>query len=110
MIVLPWFSKELNPNHRSHWSVKSRLRRLQKKDAYYVALSEPVPEESEQYPLCIKFYPPDNRGRDIDNCIAAIKGALDGIAFAWKVNDKQFQPITASMEEACEHGKITIEY
>jgi crossover junction endodeoxyribonuclease RusA len=37
---------------------------------------------------------PDKRHRDADNCLAAAKAGLDGMADALGVNDRHFQPIT----------------
>jgi crossover junction endodeoxyribonuclease RusA len=36
----------------------------------------------------------DKRHRDADNCLAAAKAGLDGMADALGVNDRHFQPIT----------------
>lgn len=110
MIVLPWFSSELNPNSRLHWSQKIAPRQKQTSDAYWLAKEAPKPEQKEEYALKITFYPPDRRSRDIDNCLAAIKGALDGIARAWGINDKQFKPIMVDLGVVFKYGKITVEY
>ena len=44
-------------------------------------------------PLSIVFVAPDGRHRDLDNCLAAAKAQLDGMADALGVNDKRFRPI-----------------
>ena len=38
----------------------------------------------------LTFVPPDRRLRDADNCIAAAKAGLDGLADALGVNDRRF--------------------
>ena len=47
------------------------------------------PEEGPIH-LDIEFVPPNKRAHDLDNCLAAIKAGLDGVADAWGVNDKRF--------------------
>jgi len=47
-----------------------------------------IPEEG-PVRLEVEFYPPDNRPRDKDNMIAAFKAGQDGLADAWKINDKR---------------------
>lgn len=44
-------------------------------------------------PLSIVFVAPDGRHRDLDNCLAAAKAQIDGVADGLKVNDKRFRPI-----------------
>ena len=43
--------------------------------------------------MTITFYFPDDRRRDIDNCLASLKGALDGIADALGINDERLLPV-----------------
>lgn len=109
MITLDWFDAILSPNIKMHWGKKRKANAWQRFLAKNAARGT-KPPEAESYPLRITFYPPNKRGRDLDNCIAAIKSALDGIAEAWGVNDKQFRPIHADFGEVFKGGKITIEY
>ena len=48
----------------------------------------PIPEAGDVR-LEVEFFPPDNRPRDRDNMIAAFKAGQDGLADAWKVNDRR---------------------
>ena len=104
---LPWFNPILSPNSRAHWKAKQTPKNLQKNDARLVARSY-TPPVSDTYHLKIVFHPPTNAHRDLDNCLASIKAALDGIAEAWQVNDKQFRPITIDFGEKVKGGKIVI--
>jgi len=52
---------------------------------------------------------PDKRKRDADNCLAAAKGALDGLADALFVNDQLFQPIMIYRVEGKKPGRLIIE-
>lgn len=103
----PWFDKVLNPNTKCYWRYKYNASKKQKDDAYYVALAEPKPEPKDKYALYIRFYPPCNRRRDLDNCLASIKGLLDGVAEAWGVDDSDFVPIPLFGEKV-KHGNIVI--
>lgn len=49
-----------------------------------------LPEEG-PIELDIEFVPPNRRAHDLDNCLASLKSGLDGVADAWKVNDKRFK-------------------
>jgi hypothetical protein len=52
---------------------------------------------------------PDKRMRDADNCLAAAKAALDGLADALQVNDRNFQPIVVYRELGAKPGKLIVE-
>lgn len=109
MVILPWFDTILSPNYRAHWGKKNKPRKVQRELGYYLALEAGCPPEQDTYHLSIIFYPPDDRHRDLDNCLASIKAALDGIADAWHVNDKQFRPITIDFGDVKAPSKISIE-
>ena len=59
--------------------------------------------------LTITFEMPDKRKRDADNCLAAAKGALDGLADALFVNDQLFQPIMIYRIEGKKPGRLIVE-
>jgi len=52
---------------------------------------------------------PDKRQRDIDNCLAASKSLLDGMADALQVNDKFFRPIEIDWVEGKKPGALIVE-
>jgi crossover junction endodeoxyribonuclease RusA len=108
-LEFPWFDKILNPNEKAHWAKKAQARREQKKTAYFIAKEGGEIEEQDKYLLQIIFHPPDKRGRDLDNCMAAIKGVFDGLAIAWRVNDKDFRFDGVDFGDVVENGKIIIE-
>lgn len=58
--------------------------------------------------LDLIFEMPDKRHRDADNCLAAAKGALDGLADALFVNDKLFDPITIRRRAGIKPGRLVI--
>lgn len=107
MIELPWPSHTLNPNNTSHWRVKAKVKQAQKDIAYAAAKAVPPPKVT---PVHLKFifYPPDKRKRDLDNLLASMKAACDGISYAWEINDSQFRPITIDMGTVIKKGKVVI--
>jgi Holliday junction resolvase RusA-like endonuclease len=52
---------------------------------------------------------PDKRKRDADNCLAAAKGALDGLADAMFINDELFQPIMIYRVAGAKPGRLIVE-
>lgn len=59
--------------------------------------------------LVTSFHMPDKRRRDADNCLAAAKAGLDGMAEALGVNDRHFQPITIFRHHGDKPGKLIVE-
>lgn len=105
-VILPWPSKTLSPNARPHHMVLHKAKKAARAGAKMVmqdALRShglkcwPEPAEGGEWPrrsipVTITFLPPDNRGRDDDNMIAALKASRDGLAEAMGVDDKAFAP------------------
>lgn len=91
MIVLPWPSKDLSPNARVHFRARAAEAKAYREQAYWMtkASDEPRPADG-PIMLRLDFHPPDSRRRDLDNMLASIKSALDGIADALEVNDQRF--------------------
>lgn len=109
MIVnLPWPARTLSPNARAHWSVIARAKRAARIAAYYIA-REARPSLTMTAPLVsLEFRPPDNRRRDLDNLIASMKAALDGLADAIGCDDHKFR-LAASMGPAQPpHGAVIV--
>jgi len=91
MLTLPWPQRVLSPNARCHWAVKARSAKAYRYECFVLAgLAKLRVDWDGPIHLHIGFYPPSNRGRDLDNCIASIKNGLDGLADALKVNDSRF--------------------
>ena len=91
-VTLPWPSKDLSPNARVHWSVKSKAAKALRKSAYVLTLEAGAAVDWEgDVHLFVDYYPPDRRARDVDNCIASSKAIFDGVADALGVNDRRFR-------------------
>jgi len=88
-----WPPKELSPNARVHWSVRSRAVKKYRTDAYNLALSERLHmPDADKVGVHLIFHPPSHRRYDADNLMASMKSCLDGLADALKVNDHRFVP------------------
>jgi len=87
----------LFPNRRNgtHWTKTSAAKTTAREDAVEATKQAMQAGKAwgETIPLSIVFVAPDGRHRDLDNCLAAAKAQIDGIADAMGVNDKQFRPI-----------------
>lgn len=105
-IRLPWPPAKLSPNARGHWRTKEKARTEYREACYLLAGYKKLPQGN--ITLEITFCPPDNRARDLDNCLAAIKYGIDGIARRWGINDKLFRPITIDFGPPEKGGAVYI--
>jgi len=79
-IVLPWPARVLWPNSRVHWAALARARKRQRMDAAWRAKAAGLrPLAALGLHVALQFNPPARRAFDLDNALAAMKGALDGI-------------------------------
>lgn len=92
-LTLKWFPAELRPNARVNVYKKNSIFQQYKK---YCRQEAVILQGLQQKPIAVTllFTPPDNRRRDLDNCLAACKAMLDGISDAIGVDDRYFHPIT----------------
>lgn len=103
VLELPFPPAILNPNKKSHWRPKAATAKIYRQQCAMLA--------SQFAPLTkftIQFFPPDNRKRDRDNIIAAFKAGQDGIADAWKINDREFEITYAPLGSPLKHGKVIV--
>ena len=98
-LSLPFPPKELSPNSRVHWAKKVKFKAAQRTAGFYAAY--PHRGKIPAGPIAIKFifHPPTHRRMDLDNCLARLKAAADGIASGLGVDDNLFRPITCDMGE-----------
>lgn len=90
-ILLPWPPRDLSPNARVHWSVRSRAARLYRKACWALILASGIKVDwTGPAHLWLNFYPPSRRHYDDDNLIASCKSGRDGIADALGINDGRF--------------------
>lgn len=114
IITLPWPDMSLMPNRKNgrHWGDTQAAKVRARQDGYYATMSARRGDIAlgGTIPLRITFAAPDKRWRDLDNLLACQKHALDGIAQALGVDDKQFRPITINAtHDALKAGYVTVE-
>lgn len=108
MIELPWPHKDLSPNARVHFRAKAAAAKAYREQAYWLAKASPLAMPNEGgIGLRFDFHPPDARKRDLDNMLASIKSAIDGIADAHEVNDQRFG-FWLSREAPVKNGRIVV--
>jgi crossover junction endodeoxyribonuclease RusA len=104
---------ELFPNRAkgTHWGKLYKLRSDYRDSSTWLAKHQLKgwKHKGGNIKLTITFEMPDKRKRDADNCLAAAKGALDGLADALFVNDQLFQPILIYRVEGKKPGKLLVE-
>lgn len=99
-VTIPWPSRYLSPNSRSFWAVKAHANKMAKASALYLVREVHRGKlDAERVKVSLTFNPPDNRRRDLDNLIASLKSALDGISLALGIDDSKF-------ELACRMGSV----
>ena len=99
-IVVSWPDKSLWPNGRSHWATKAREAKKLRKEAAWATKAASVRVGNSPIPVHITVCPKrTGPAPDADNCVAAAKHALDGIADALGVNDRNFAAPTVSISE-----------
>ena len=90
IIDLPWPSRDLHPNARVHWARKAKAAKRARADAAWIARAaglRHLNEAVELVTVTTTFAPPDNRRRDLDGMLSAIKPYLDGIADVIGIDD-----------------------
>lgn len=109
-IVIGYPAKELWPNGRPHHMAEARARKKARTEAAWLALSASKPVLGDG-PIPVRLivhakqYGPLP---DRDNCSAAIKSHLDGIADAIGINDRNFAAPTVEFAPD-RSGKFVIE-
>src|SRR3990167_2941520 len=89
ILSLPWPPDELHPNKavRLHWSVKAKARRMYREQVGWLAKEaqiEQLKSSTLKPPVIAQttFFVPNRRRRDVDNLMASLKAAWDGIVDA----------------------------
>jgi crossover junction endodeoxyribonuclease RusA len=113
MIWLPWPHKALWPNGRPHWAEKAKQIKLHRAWAFAATRAYVGPDfkhDGGRIAIRLTVHPKE-RGvaPDRDNCMAACKTYLDGIADALGVNDNLFDPQPVVMAGRGSHFVIEIE-
>jgi crossover junction endodeoxyribonuclease RusA len=100
IITVSYPDKILNPNEKSHFHKKAPFKKAHRNEGYWQAQKHGVILPEQKHHVTLIFYPPDNKPRDLDNALASMKSAIDGIADGLGINDKYFRPITIDFGDA----------
>lgn len=109
-VSVPWPPGVLSPNARvDRWTL-ARAKKAYRTGCGWEAKAAGLPRmTSESLPVTITFHPPDNRRRDRDNMIAAMKSGQDGIADAIGVDDRLWVP-TYALGDPVPRGAVVFDF
>lgn len=109
-ITLPWPPRELSPNARhAHWAQLARAKRSYRAACAMQARVQGASRMlADRLAVHLRFIPPDRRARDLDNCIAAMKAGLDGLADVLGVDDSRWK-LTAELAGGAIGGFVKVE-
>lgn len=112
-IELDFPPSDLFPNRAKgrHWGALYQLKSDYRESSLWLTKQQMKnwKHEGGDIRVRITFLMPDKRWRDADNCLAAAKSALDGLADALMVNDRMFQPIEILRVLGEKPGKLIVE-
>ena len=90
-IFLPWPDRRLSPNARHHWAQVARAKKSAKQAAYYTTLEAGIGKiKADSITVRYSFYPPSRRLFDLDNLVASMKAAADGISQTIGIDDSKW--------------------
>lgn len=109
-LFLPWPDRSLSPNARLHWSKVARAKKSARRAAYYTVLEAGIGKiDADRIRVRYLFFPPSNRRYDLDNLIASMKAAGDGIADAIGIDDSRWHLEIAPRGPIEKNGMVKIE-
>lgn len=108
MIQLPYPRKALWPNGRSHWRAKAKQVKKHREWARLATLADAT-RPTVVGRLIVTLYPkPTGPAPDRDNIVAACKAYVDGIADAYRTDDRDWPVPTVIIAERCAHGAVVV--
>ena len=109
---LPFPDKALWPNGRAHWATKSRAVKSHRGWAFAAAKAAGAKAAngafSIEVSIAVTVHPKTRHPIDRDNCVAALKSYLDGIADALGVDDRLFNTPSIAFGEPVKGGLLTL--
>lgn len=111
-LELPWFPRKLSPNKARtiHYHARGRIAKEYRATCKAATLSQTNKKLSKKkIGVKIIFHRSQSR-MDLDNCLAAFKSGIDGIADALQTDDKFFRPIIIDFGEKVKNGKIIVTF
>ena len=91
-LELPWPDRRLSPNARVHWTKMHLAKNCARIATSWICVAQNVPRNIPALRVVASyvFLPPDKRQRDLDNVIASMKAAQDGIAIHIGIDDSKW--------------------
>jgi crossover junction endodeoxyribonuclease RusA len=109
-IFLPWPDCRLSPNGRHHWAQVARAKKAAKRTAYYTTLEAGIgPIDADSILVRYSFYPPSRRAFDLDNMVASMKAAADGISKAIGIDDAKWNLAVSPHGPVEKNGMVKVE-
>jgi len=113
VIELDFPPMDLFPNRAKgrHWAALHATKKAYRENSGWLAKHQirNWTPTADNIALTLTFEMPDRRMRDADNCLAAAKAGLDGLADALQVNDHQFQPIIIHRKLGSKPGRLVVQ-
>lgn len=109
-IIIPWPPQALWPNRNGHWAKTVKPRRNARHWAAAACLEARV-HYAPAGRLVFSLHPPRKPGlMNIDNCIAALKPTIDGMAAFWGVDDSTLRIVwPETFSEPVKGGRVVVE-
>jgi len=106
-VEVPWPPRDCHPNARVHWSKRARATKIARTDAAWWAQAAGAKalRKAKALNVCLTFFPPDNRRRDVDGMLSNSKPLIDGIADVVGVDDSLWT-ISMKRGEPREFGAV----
>ena len=105
---LPWPPADLNPNVRGHWADRHRATAQYRNECFVAAkdminrarrIKAPVPSPlPTPVSATVTFWMPNRRRRDLDNLLAAMKPAWDGLVDAGLLADDNADQLSITLK------------
>lgn len=109
-LFLPWPDRRLSPNARGHWSSLARAKRKAKEAAFYLTKEAGIERiEADSLTVRYSFFPPSRRAYDLDNLVASMKAAADGIALAIGIDDSKWNIAISPRGPVEQNGMVKVE-
>ena len=107
-VKLPFPDRRLSPNARRVWQASLKPKQEAREVGYFAAHQAGDWHLNLSKPLCLRIaiYPPDNRRRDLDNIVSAIKNYQDGIFDYLGMDDSKIERKEVVMRRSCPEGKV----
>jgi crossover junction endodeoxyribonuclease RusA len=110
-ITLDWPDSDLSPNKRISRHRKIEAIKKAKYMGYILTLEAKAGQNADlsgDLILAIRIYPPDKRRYDVDNVLASLKPAIDGVCRGLDIDDRQFTKIHIERREVRKPGSVEI--